>query len=90
MKTSAIIADKLADADLVLNIDGGGGVLDETTGKPEYFSWQGAEKTYADFQLTVTNPGGHSSEPRAVNAINELAAALVRIGTTSSSPSSTT
>ncbi|HEY7852062.1 MAG TPA: M20/M25/M40 family metallo-hydrolase, partial [Caulobacteraceae bacterium] len=43
-------------------------------------TWQGAEKTYADFQLTVTNPGGHSSEPRKVNAINELAAALVRIG----------
>jgi acetylornithine deacetylase/succinyl-diaminopimelate desuccinylase-like protein len=80
MKTSAVIADKLANADLVLNIDGGGGMLDEATGKPEFFSWQGAEKTYADFELTVTNPGGHSSEPRAVNAINELAAALVRIG----------
>jgi acetylornithine deacetylase/succinyl-diaminopimelate desuccinylase-like protein len=79
MKTSAIIADKLSNADLVLNIDGGGGSLDETTGKPEFFTWQGAEKTYADFELTVTNPGGHSSEPRQVNAINELAAALMRI-----------
>ncbi|HEV7960780.1 MAG TPA: M20/M25/M40 family metallo-hydrolase [Rhizomicrobium sp.] len=27
-----------------------------------------------------TNPGGHSSEPRTDNAINQLAAALVRIG----------
>ena len=80
MKTSGIIADKLSNADLVLNIDGGGGTLSETTNQPEYFTWQGAEKTYADFQLTVTNPGGHSSEPRKVNAINELAAALVRIG----------
>ena len=79
MKTSAIIAEKLSGADLVLNIDGGGGSLDETTGKPEFFTWQGAEKTYADFELTVTNPGGHSSEPRKVNAINELAAALLRI-----------
>jgi acetylornithine deacetylase/succinyl-diaminopimelate desuccinylase-like protein len=79
MKTSAIIADKLANADLVLNIDGGGGVLNEKTGLPEYFTWQGAEKTYADFELTVTNPGGHSSEPRKVNAIDELAAALLRI-----------
>jgi acetylornithine deacetylase/succinyl-diaminopimelate desuccinylase-like protein len=79
MKTSAIIADKLSDAELVLNIDGGGGVLDEKTGKPEYFTWSGAEKTYADFHLTVTNPGGHSSEPRAVNAIDELAAGLLRI-----------
>lgn len=80
MKTSAIIADQLTDADLVLNIDGGNGVLDEASGKPEYFSWQGAEKIYADFEMTVTSPGGHSSEPRKVNAINELAAALVRIG----------
>jgi acetylornithine deacetylase/succinyl-diaminopimelate desuccinylase-like protein len=79
MKTSAIIAEKLADADLVLNIDGGGGTLNEKTGAPEYFTWQGAEKSYADFQMTVTNPGGHSSEPRAVNAIDELSAALLRI-----------
>lgn len=80
MKTSAIIAQKLADAELVLNIDGGGGVLDEKTGKPEYFTWNGAEKTYADFRLTVTNEGGHSSEPRKDNAIDQLALALVRIG----------
>jgi carboxypeptidase PM20D1 len=80
MKTSAIIADKLANADLVLNIDGGGGTFDEKTGAPLYFTWQGAEKTYADFQLSVTNPGGHSSAPRPINAINQLAAALVRIG----------
>jgi carboxypeptidase PM20D1 len=80
LKTSAIIAEKLANADLVLNIDGGGGVLAEATGKPEFFTWQGAEKTYADFELSVSNPGGHSSEPRKANAINQLATALVRIG----------
>jgi len=80
MKTSAIIAEKLSNAELVLNIDGGGGTLDEKTDKPLYFTWQGAEKTYADFELTVTNPGGHSSAPRKANAINQLAAALVRIG----------
>ncbi len=79
MKSSAIIADKLSNADLVLNIDGGGGVLDETTGKPLFFTWQGAEKTYADFELSVSNPGGHSSEPRQINAIDQLAAALLRI-----------
>jgi acetylornithine deacetylase/succinyl-diaminopimelate desuccinylase-like protein len=79
MKTSAIIADKLSNADLVLNIDGGGGDLDEATGKPLLFAWEGAEKTYADFQLTVTNPGGHSSEPRRDNAIDRLAEALIRI-----------
>jgi acetylornithine deacetylase/succinyl-diaminopimelate desuccinylase-like protein len=80
MKTSAMIADRLADADLVLNIDGGGGKLDEAHGEPLFFTWQGAEKTYADFELSVTNPGGHSSAPRPLNAINQLAAALVRIG----------
>jgi carboxypeptidase PM20D1 len=80
MKTSEIIAEKLKTASLVLNIDGGGGTLDETTGEPRWFTWQGAEKTYADFELSVTNPGGHSSMPRRENAINELAAALVRIG----------
>jgi acetylornithine deacetylase/succinyl-diaminopimelate desuccinylase-like protein len=80
MKTSASIAERLANADLVLNIDGGGGTLDEATGRPLYFTWQGAEKTYADFELIVTNPGGHSSAPRRDNAINQLAAALVRIG----------
>ncbi len=80
MKTSGMIADQLANADLVLNIDGGGGKFDEKTGAPLFFTWQGAEKTYADFELSVTNPGGHSSAPRPVNAINQLAAALVRIG----------
>src|SRR5262249_30877564 len=40
----------------------------------------GAEKTYADFELTVTSPGGHSSRPYEPNAITELSAALVRIG----------
>lgn len=80
MKTSAIIAEQLKNAELVLNIDGGGGSLNEATGKPEYWTWNGAEKTYADFELTVTNPGGHSSAPRKLNAINQLAAALVRIG----------
>ncbi|WP_423606630.1 M20/M25/M40 family metallo-hydrolase [Sphingomonas sp. MS122] len=80
MKTSAIIAEKLRHAELVINIDGGGGLLDEKTGKPLYMTWQGAEKTYADFELSVANPGGHSSEPRPVNAIAELGAALAKIG----------
>ncbi len=79
MKTSALIAEKLSNAELVLNVDGVGGLLDKD-GRPEYFTWQGAEKTYADFEMTVTNPGGHSSAPGAENAINQLAAALVRIG----------
>jgi len=80
MKTSEIIAEKLKDADIVLNIDGAGGSLDETTGKPSYWTWQGAEKTYADFEMAVTNPGGHSSAPRPVNAIVQMSKALEKIG----------
>jgi acetylornithine deacetylase/succinyl-diaminopimelate desuccinylase-like protein len=37
------------------------------------------EKLYADFQLSVTNPGGHSSLPRPDNAIYSLATALTRL-----------
>lgn len=79
MKTSAALADKLKGAELVLNIDGGGGTLDDRTGKPLYFVWTAAEKTYGDFRLSVTNPGGHSSQPRTVNAIYQLAAALTKV-----------
>jgi acetylornithine deacetylase/succinyl-diaminopimelate desuccinylase-like protein len=64
---------------MVLNVDGTGGQLDPE-GKPQYFTWSGAEKSYADFELTVTSPGGHSSRPYEPNAINQLSAALVRIG----------
>ncbi|MFN3517446.1 MAG: M20/M25/M40 family metallo-hydrolase [Novosphingobium sp.] len=80
MKTSKIIAERLKNAELVINIDGGGGTLDEATGKPLYWTWQGAEKTYVDYQLEVTNPGGHSSAPRPVNAITQMSRALDRIG----------
>lgn len=80
MKTSRIIADRLANADLVLNIDIGVGILDEETGEPLYFSWRGAEKGYADFALTVTNPGGHSAMPRPDNAIVQLARGVEKIG----------
>ena len=79
MKTSKLIADRLAHADLVLNVDGASGVLAEETGKPLYWSWQGAEKTYVDYRLEVTNPGGHSSAPRKDNAIAQLGSALARI-----------
>jgi len=80
MKTSKLIADRLRNAQLVLNIDGSSGVLSEETGEPLYWAWTGAEKTYVDFELEVTNPGGHSSAPRPENAIAQLAGALERIG----------
>jgi acetylornithine deacetylase/succinyl-diaminopimelate desuccinylase-like protein len=40
---------------------------------------QTAEKTYVDFELTTRNPGGHSSMPRARNAIYDLSAVLLRL-----------
>ena len=68
----------LVDAEYGLNSDGGGGTLAED-GTPLIFEFQTAEKSYADFELTVTNPGGHSSTPRADNAIYELADALKKV-----------
>ena len=79
MKTTQMAATQLPNAEMVLNVDGTGGQLDPH-GKPLYFSWSGAENTYADFELTVTSPGGHSSRPYEPNAINQMSAALVRIG----------
>jgi acetylornithine deacetylase/succinyl-diaminopimelate desuccinylase-like protein len=80
--TVAIVRDhrELIDAEFALNSDGGGGALDDATGKALYFGLQTAEKTYADFTLTVRNPGGHSSTPHADNAIYDLSAALVKVG----------
>ncbi|MEZ5460464.1 M20/M25/M40 family metallo-hydrolase [Dokdonella sp.] len=66
----------LIDAEFALNADGGGGVLDEETGKARIYYLQGAEKTSATYAITATNPGGHSSEPRVENAIYDLADAL--------------
>lgn len=66
------------DPAYVLNADAGGYSLDPD-GKALFYTVQGAEKTYATFELTVSNPGGHSSAPRADNAIYELADALKKV-----------
>jgi carboxypeptidase PM20D1 len=79
MKSTELLAQAVMGAEMVLNVDGTGGQLDPQ-GKPLYFTWSGAEKTYADFELTVTSPGGHSSRPYDPNAITELATTLVRLG----------
>jgi acetylornithine deacetylase/succinyl-diaminopimelate desuccinylase-like protein len=78
MDTTAKLAERFKDAHLMLNSDGGGGLLSEE-GAPVAYYLQGAEKTYADFTVEFTNPGGHSSAPRADNAIYQLASALARI-----------
>ena len=66
----------LIDAAYAIN-EGGGGALKD--GKPFYHSVQATEKVSANFRLTATNKGGHSSVPRPDNAIYELAEALTRV-----------
>jgi acetylornithine deacetylase/succinyl-diaminopimelate desuccinylase-like protein len=67
----------LIDAEFVLNHDGGEVQMDH--GKPLALVVDATEKLYSDYQLVVTNPGGHSSLPRPDNAIYELARALVKL-----------
>jgi acetylornithine deacetylase/succinyl-diaminopimelate desuccinylase-like protein len=69
---------KWTDADYGLNADAGGGAF-AADGRPLGFGLQTAEKTFADYTLTVRNKGGHSSRPRPDNAIYQLAHALERI-----------
>ncbi len=66
------------DIGFVINSDAGGGSLDDH-GNALMYRMQAAEKTYVTFDVTVKNPGGHSSRPRKDNAIYELAAALVNL-----------
>ena len=68
---------ELIDADFVLNPDNG--AVDTLNGKPIAVAMDGSEKLYADYQLEVTNPGGHSSLPVPDNAIYHLADALARL-----------
>lgn len=69
---------QLTDAEFALNADAGGGILNHDNEAIAY-EFQAAEKTYATFELTIRNPGGHSSTPRADNAIYELASVLKNI-----------
>lgn len=77
MQTTRVLAEKLKGADFVVNSDAGGGYLGKN-GAATY-GIQAAEKTYATFELTTRNEGGHSSSPRADNAVYELASALLKI-----------
>ena len=67
----------LVDAEFSLNADGGGVVTEK--GKPFVVAMGASEKLYADYELEVTNPGGHSSLPTPENAIYRLSDALVRL-----------
>jgi acetylornithine deacetylase/succinyl-diaminopimelate desuccinylase-like protein len=68
---------ELIDAAFTLNPDAGG--LNTVKGKPESLGVEATEKLYADFRLTITNPGGHSSLPKKDNAIYRLATVLGRL-----------
>lgn len=72
----------LIDAEFALNEGGGGSTNGKGTahgGKVIEQAIQVGEKTFANYQLEVRNPGGHSSVPRPDNAIYQLARALGRI-----------
>jgi acetylornithine deacetylase/succinyl-diaminopimelate desuccinylase-like protein len=75
----ALAADpSIAAAEYALNTDAGGGAL-TPDGAPIIYGVQAAEKTYASFELSAVNRGGHSSLPRADNAIYDLADALAGV-----------
>ena len=67
----------LIDAEFALN-EGGGGRSDGK-GKVMVQALQVGEKTYVDYTLTATNPGGHSSQPVRENAIYALGDALLKV-----------
>ena len=68
---------ELIDAEFVLNQDDWS-VMSEH-GVARVARLIATEKLYCDYQLSVTNRGGHSSVPRPDNAIYELARALTRL-----------
>lgn len=68
---------ELVDAAFVINPDSGGVELEK--GKAVVADVEATEKVYADYQVTATNRGGHSSLPRPDNAIYELMGALNKL-----------
>jgi acetylornithine deacetylase/succinyl-diaminopimelate desuccinylase-like protein len=70
--------DWVKAAEFALNSDAGGATMD-AGGKGVSFEMQAAEKTNATFEIAAANSGGHSSVPRADNAIYDLADALKKV-----------
>jgi acetylornithine deacetylase/succinyl-diaminopimelate desuccinylase-like protein len=67
----------LIDAEYCINADAGDPEI--KNGKLIARTVQASEKIFESYRLEVHNPGGHSSLPTKVNAIDQLAAALVRL-----------
>jgi acetylornithine deacetylase/succinyl-diaminopimelate desuccinylase-like protein len=80
MVTTRALVTKLVARrpEFAVNSDSGGGRSD-AEGKGLSFGVQVAEKTYANFEVTVRNDGGHSARPRTDNAIYDLADMLRNI-----------
>jgi acetylornithine deacetylase/succinyl-diaminopimelate desuccinylase-like protein len=69
---------QLIDAAFAVN-EGGSGQLDKS-GRRIRLNMQAGEKVFQTYRLEVTNPGGHSAQPRKDNAIYRLANGLARLG----------
>lgn len=79
MATTQKLAARYApEAELVVNTDSGNGMVD-AEGKPVAYMLQAAEKTYVDFEIAISDPGGHSSRPTASNAIYRLSRVIDRV-----------
>ncbi len=65
------------DAAFAVNPDAGGLLLHD--GKPVELDLEETEKVYADYELTATSAGGHSSRPVPDNALYLVSDALGRI-----------
>jgi len=70
----------LVDAEFALNPDSGGVVTEH--GKALTVDFEATEKLYADYAVSATNAGGHSSLPRRDNAIYHVASALTVLDNT--------
>ncbi len=67
----------IGDPEFAINFDAGGGTI--YNGREAVLGVQTSEKMYVTYRMSVRNAGGHSSQPRADNAIYTLARALSRL-----------
>ena len=67
----------IGNPEFAVNFDAGGGTI--YNGREAVLDVQTSEKMYVTYKMTVRNAGGHSSQPRADNAIYALARALARL-----------
>ena len=66
----------MVDAEFGIN-EGGRGEL--KNGQPFVHVMQVGEKTYLEYEMEATGPGGHSARPTPANTLYDLAEALVRL-----------